>query len=136
MLVGVIALMGLPWIIMPNLSPPPEKDVHVVQLVPTPRGYRAPFGKGRLELGFFAIDGGDRARLELFDAAGARLALPASTTVHLELPGNGTERTQVAFERKGAALVSIAPLAKLPDRSTLVLDDERTRHVYALEGSR
>lgn len=136
MLAGVIALMGLPWIIMPNLAPPLETDVHVVELVRTPSGYRAPFGDGRLELSLVAPDGTKSARVELFTAAGARLVPAASTTVYLELAGKGTERTRVAFERRGATLVPTAPVPGLPDRSTLVFDDGRTRHVYALEGSR
>lgn len=133
MLAGVIAVMGLPWVVMPTLAPPPKADAHVVELERTPRGYRAPFGKGHLELQFVPQDGMARARVELFSASGGRLVPSPETIVHLELPGRGVERTKVPFKRQGSALVSTAPVRELVDRSTLVFEDERVRHVFALD---
>ena len=136
LLAGVIAVMGVPWIVVPALAPAPENDVHVVQLKHIGDGYRAPFGDGHLELRFIAQRGAIRARIELFERTGERLVPPPSITVHLELPGRGVERTRIAFDRQGAAFVSAMPVRGLVDRSTLVFDDARTRHVYALEGGR
>ncbi len=132
---AVFAVMATPWIVMPALTPQPENDVHVVSLDRTAVGYRAPFEKGWLELRFVGAGGARRARLELFAAGGERLVPEAPTMVYLELPGSGVERRRVDFRREGMALVSAAPAVGLADRSTLIFEEERTRHVYALEGS-
>lgn len=133
-LAAVIALMGAPWLLMPQ-GDAPASGAHRVELRRTAHGYAAPFGRGRLELRFVRADGEVRARLDLFAADGARAEFGAGSHVHLETPAQGGARVRVPLRPIDGSLVSVTVIEDLPDRSTLVVDEGGFRHVFALDGN-
>lgn len=134
-LLALFALMALPWLLVPLFKPAPTSDTHVVTMGRVEESWQAPFGKGLLVLRFVASGDASRVRVELRAADGSPRMLPRNVRAHLDMPGSNGRRVRVGLRPVGSALVSRNLVRSLPDRSVMVVNDGKLRHVFALDTS-
>lgn len=106
----------------------------VVVLQPTASGFTGPFEKGRIDLSFVTVRGRRHARLDLIEASGARSVLPPKTTITLDIP-DASGRSRIAFHADSRSIVTERPVGQIAERTMLIIDEGRYRHVYALNGA-
>lgn len=129
-MVAIFAVMAVPWFVAPLLQPAPATDTHRARFERRGPAYVAPFQAGQIALRFAGAAPSPRARVDFLGPGGEPVAPPVGVTVYLEDRSASGER--IVFRRAGDHLVSRGPVDAVGKQASLIVEEARRRHVYAL----